>query len=299
MVAALRGERSAMDATLGTASSIEVWSAARGVVTFVSTVTTGEFAVAGMTVQTNSNTVFDGVNVSAPLVVGMSVAVWGLQVGADGFTWVATRVAVVPNTVCVSSGLVSKQDAAYYVNNMLLTGSLVAGLTVNTMVRVQGIYTLNSNRLEVSNLKLLTLSNTSLPEGEIEIEGFVTQVLSTSRFMLGSIEVDHAGAFNKPLSSVVTVGDRVEVYGSWQSSLLVATEVEFEDEQTLHEVEIDAAIESFAGVDNFVVRGQRCNAANARFSNGTSANLGVGVKVKVKGAKAGDVLMVAELEFDH
>jgi hypothetical protein len=92
---------------------------------------------------------------------------------------------------------------------------------------------------------------------------------------------------------------RVEVEGAWQAGVLKAVNVEYNDEQVLLEVEIDAPIEQFTSIADFVVRGQRCNAsAVTRIGNGTVSDLKVGTRVHLKGSKAGDVLIVTELEID-
>lgn len=295
MVAAVQGERGA-DVTLGTASSIEVWSVAQG---GVSQVISGQFTLAGMTVQTDSATVFDGLSSDASLGSGMRVTVWGLQAGADGRSWKATRVLQpATNTTVVSTGLVSVAGSQRSLNGLLLTGSVVGNLTAGQLVRVQGTLSSDGDSLEVASFKLQSPAAGSQPQGEIEIEGLVTAMPSASRLMLGSIEVDTRSAIYSPLGAQITLGARVEVYGTWQQGVIQATKVELEDEQTLHSVEITALIEQYTSLANFVVRGQRCDATNATISHGTAADLGVGVKVKVKGAKAGgDVLVVSELDI--
>lgn len=295
MVAAVQGERNAADVTLGTASSIQVWSVAQGV---VSQVGSGEFTLAGMTVQTDSTTVFDGIANAAALSLGLRVAVWGLQAGADGTRWTATRVAVVPATAVVSTGLVSVADSQRSLNGLLLTGPDAGSLTAGQLVRVQGALSAAGDSLALASFKLLGSGVSAQPQGEIEIEGLVTTIPSAGRFMLGSIEVDASSAVYNPVTAQITLGARVEVYGSWQSGVLKATEVELETEQALHAVEISGLIEQFTSLANFVVREQRCDATNATISHGTVADLRVGVQVKVKGAKAGgDVLVVTELEI--
>lgn len=295
MVAGVQGERGA-DVTLGTASHIEVWSVAQGV---VSQVNGSEFTLAGMTVQTDSATVFDTLGSAAQLAPGLRVAVWGLQAGTDGSHWKATRVALVSATVVVSSGMVVLQNGQRSLNNWLLTGAAVANLAAGQLVRVQGTLLSDGRSLAVTSVKVLGAYIGTQPAGEIEIEGVVTAIPSASRLLLGSITVDTSSTVYSPLGASITPGARVEVYGSWQSGLLKATKVELEDEQTLHAVEIEARVEQFTSLGNFVVRGQRCDARQATLSHGTAADLKVGVKVKVKGAKDGsDVLMVAELEFE-
>ena len=295
MVAAVQGERGA-DVTLGTASSIEVWSVAQGV---VSQVISGQFTLAGMTVQTDSATVFDGLSSDASLVSGMRVTVWGLQAGADGRSWKATRVLQpATNTTVVSTGLVSVAGSQRSLNGLLLTGSVVGNLTAGQLVRVQGTLSSDGDSLEVASFKLQSPAAGSQPQGEIEIEGLVTAMPSASRLMLGSIEVDTRSAIYSPLGAQITLGARVEVYGTWQQGVIQASKVELQDAQTLHSVEITAHIEQYTSLANFMVRGQRCDAANATISHGKAADLGVGVKVKVKGANAGgDVLVVTELDI--
>lgn len=295
MVAGVQGERGA-DVTLGTASHIEVWSVAQGV---VSQVNGSEFTLAGMTVQTDSATVFDTLESAAQLASGLRVAVWGLQAGTDGSHWKATRVALVSATVVVSSGMVVLQNGQRSLNNWLLTGAAVGNLAAGQLVRVQGTLLSDGRSLAVTSVKVLGAYIGTQPAGEIEIEGVVTAIPSASRLLLGSITVDTSSTVYSPLGASITPGARVEVYGSWQSGLLKATKVELEDEQTLHAVEIEARVEQFTSLGNFVVRGQRCDARQATLNHGTAADLKVGVKVKVKGAKDGsDVLMVAELEFE-
>jgi hypothetical protein len=67
----------------------------------------------------------------------------------------------------------------------------------------------------------------------------------------------------------------------------------------LQEVEMEAPIEQYTSLANFMVRGQRCDATGATISHGTSSDLRIGVRVKLKGTMAGDVLRVTELELDN
>ena len=298
MVAAVQGQRST-SAALGTASSIEVWSMGQGLVTQVLTAGGTEFTVAGMTVQTDSATVFDGVSSAAQLSINSRVAVWGLQVSADGSGWKATRVALVTATAQVSTGLVSVSGLQRQLNGLTLTGAAAAALTAGELVRVQGALSADGRSVAVEQVTLLGAGLVGAqPEGDIEIEGFVTSMPANGRLMLGSIEVDISSAVYSPAGAVIAQGARVEVYGAWQSGVLKATKVELENESSLHTVEIEARIEQFTSLADFVLRGQRCDASSASFSKGSAADLKVGLKVKVKGAKAGgDVLIVTELEI--
>ncbi len=297
MVAAVQGQRSA-GVALGTASSIEVWSIAQGRVTQLLAAGGTEFIVAGMTVQTDSATVFDGVSSAAQLALDSPVAVWGLQASADGRHWKATRVALLADVAAVvSTGLVSVSGSQRQLNGLALSGAAADSLSAGQLVRVQG--TLSADGLSVALARVTPLgTGNAQPEGDIEIEGFVTSAPSSSGFMLGGIEVDTRSAVYSPVGASIALGARVEVYGAWQAGVLKATKVELENEGSLHAVEIEARIEQFTSLADFVLRGQRCDASSAILSHGTAADLRVGVKVKVKGAKAGgDVLIVTELEI--
>lgn len=294
MVAEVQGERGT-DLALGSASSIAVWSIAQGV---VSQPGSSSFVVSGMTVQTGTSTVFDGVSAASQLVAGQRVAVWGLQTGIDGTHWSATRVAVLTaGTQVVSSGMVRVADGVRLLNGYILTGSQALTLTAGALVRVQGVLAADGGSLDVSSVKLLGVLPTSQTQGQVEIEAFVTAITSASRFTMGTFEVDASSAYYQPLDARISVGARVEVYGNWTNGVLKATKVELEDEQTLDQAEIKGSVTAFTSVADFVVRGQRCDASAATFSHGKAADLKLGAYVKVSGTKAGDVLKVTSVEF--
>ncbi|MEI8169587.1 MAG: DUF5666 domain-containing protein [Rhodoferax sp.] len=303
MVAGISGERGS-DLTLGTASSIEVWSIAQGLVTEVSITAIGEFKVSGMTLQTDSNTTFDGITDASALTTGLVVAVWGLQVNADGNIWKATRVKALSTaeTTVVSTGLinisVSDGHTLRTVNEITLLSWPATAVTLvdHQLVRIQG--TMTGNSMTVSSVKLLSVNNNIPTQTEVEIEGFVTSTPSAGGFMLGTIQVDTSKASYKPADAqpLVILDARVEVYGTWQAGVLVASIVEVEDAVTLKTVEITGAVDEFVSVANFKVRGQRCNATNATLLRGVATDLKQGSLVKVKGTKSGgDMLTVTEL----
>jgi hypothetical protein len=299
MVASVQGQRGA-DVTLGTASNIEVWSIAQGPVSAGRAVpgVSGQFTVAGMMVLTNPNTVFDGIIATLPLVAGQRVAVWGLQAGADGRSWSATRVALVAAGGMVSSGLVNVEDSQRTLNGLLLTGEAAGTLAQGALVRVQGTLSGNGNSIAVTSVKLLGTSGGVVPQGDAEIEGVVTSAPTASGFNLGAIVVDASKAAYSPANAQLFIGAQVEVKGAWRSGVLQASGVELKDEQVPQALEITGAIETFSSLGNFTVRGQRCDASGlTSFGHGTAADFKVGAKVKLKGRLAGEVLRVSELEF--
>jgi hypothetical protein len=300
MVAAVRGERSLAAPTTGTATSIEVWSVARGTVSDLSDLSVsklaGTFNVAEMKIRTTANTVLEGINASTSWASGMSVVVWGLQATADASTWTATRVArVAASPDWVLSGMVKLEDDGVYLNDLLLTGAALTGLQQGTLVRVQGRFT-DSDEMAVSSVKVLAATSYAPSTGsELTLEGYVSTALVNGRFGLGQWVVD-ASALSS--TAQIVVGAEVSVTGTYQNGVLQARALDVEDEQVSKLVEIEARIESFTSVANFVLRGQRCDATGASMKSGVAQRLAVGVKVKVQGTRAGEVLLVQELEAD-
>jgi hypothetical protein len=78
--------------------------------------------------------------------------------------------------------------------------------------------------------------------------------------------------------------------------VLLATEIHDSEELDYNSAHLEGSIDQFTSLANFVVRGQRCDATNAEWEHGSPALLRQGVKVKLEGTKAGDVLMVTEIE---
>ncbi len=293
MMAVVQGQRGA-DLMLGTASTIEVWSAAQGPVSQISANT---FKLAGMTVQTDSNTVFDGLASVAAMSPGLRVTVWGLQAGSDGQRWTATRVAVASASTVVSTGVISTLDSRNYLNGLRLTGSMTGNLNAGDLVRVQGVLSVAGDSLAVESSRAMGPGLAFQPEGDVEIEGLVTAMSSASRFMVGRFDVDASAAAYSPSNLQLLAGLRLKVIGTWKLGVLKASSIEVEDEIALQSVEIKGAIEQFVSVANFVVRGQRCDAASASFTHGTAADLRNGRMIEVKGVKAGDVLRVTDLKL--
>lgn len=296
MVATIQGTRNVAS---GVASSIEVWSVAQGAVSLVQST---QFTVAGMVIATDASTVFEGVMGSANLSTGQKVTVWGLQSGTDGSRWRATRVAVSTASAVVTTGLVTVAVTATgtqrALNGIALTGNGVSALVAGQLVRAQGSLSANGSSLQADNLKLFDGTGTSAPTGEAELEGVVTSNLSATRFMLGAVEVDASGVVPAASALAYAVGARLEVNGVWQGRVLKATKCQFEDDLGLQEVEIEAKIEQFTSLANFVVRGQRCDGSAVKtIGNGKASDLRVGLKVHVQGTKAGDVVKLTSIEI--
>ncbi len=295
---------------VGKADSIEVWSIAQGTVTGL--VLPHTFTVAGMTMVTDAGSVLDGAMATANLSTDSIVKVWGQPITADFKQWSVTRLEVLATaTETISTGIVSFQGPTATLNGWVLTGT-TGTLKGGQEIRATGKLTLSATGGTLTASKVTVLTDTGampLNMGYAELEGVVTSVISTStstststskvtRLSMGNNVIDIQFASLSPRNAVIKQGTRIEVEGSWSAGLLIATKVEVKTEQQSQEVEIEAVIEQFTSLADFVVRGQRCDASRlTRVENGRLTDLKRGTKVSLQGRKSGDVVLVTELEI--
>lgn len=294
MVAGIQATRDASTSALS-AQNIEVWSIALGQ---VDDVNQADFDVAGMPITTDGGTSFDGLAASTDLRPGDWVQVWGLPTGAKSEHWLATRVlrlsAAADTTV--STGLLKDSHGSLKVNDMQIDWAEgVAPPNPGQVLRVSGQRL--GQRLLQASWRTSGLSVPTHTEGEIEFEGHVTAVSSASRFTLGAVEVDASRASWTPAAATPSVGQRIEVYGSWQAGVLVANLVEFEGESQRSGAQILGRVEAYVSLADFTVRGQRCDASAAVFPHGRSADLRLGARVQLSGTKSGERLLISKVEF--
>lgn len=266
--------------------------------------------------DTNANVLLDGVSAtSADLRLGMVADVVGSKGTASG-TGVAQTIAV----WSIAQGAVSNvQTNQFMVDDMVIqTNSATvwdgiastAQLTNGLRVTVWGLQNgADPKRWTATRVALVTPTTPVRPTtnhsnrrpavgDDVDLEGFVTALLPSYHFMLGNTEIDASG---NPATIAVAmklkIGERIHVDGSWKGSILLATEIHDSEGVDYDNAHLEGVIDLFTSIANFVVRGQRCDATNAKWEHGSPALLRQGVKVKLEGKKAGDVLMVTEIEI--
>lgn len=295
MVATVEGTRDAAT-LLGTANRIDVWSIAQAAIAQV-TVQGGvaQIGLANLSITADANTVLDGVSSLLALAPGTAMAVWGLQTNSSATQWRATRLMLAAGTDFVTTGLFAQQGGIATVNGIALQGAVPSSWATGQLVRAQGTLNRSGTVLQLAALTTQDWAS-ALPSGrEIEIEGVLSAAPVNGRFMVGSVTVDGSGL---AVTAQLTQGMTVEVKGMVTGSVLRASQIEVEDEVKTKSVEIEARIEQFTSLSNFVVRGQRCDASGAGIQGGSARDLRVGLKIKVKGTLAGSTLMVSQIEID-
>jgi Domain of unknown function (DUF5666) len=318
MVTSISGSKSTATVTttatvlaLGKADTIDVWSIAQGTVN--SLVLPNTFTVAGMTMVTDGGTVLQGATSTANLSTSTSVKIWGQPSTADFRQWAVTRLEVLANASdTVSTGILSVRWSVPYLNGLVLVGDTSA-LKDGQEIRAVGSLNKSAMGGTLTTSRITVLADpgiASTATGYAELQGIVTSVLGTTtgtnttappkvtRLSLGTNFIDVANAAVSPSGATIRQGTRIEVEGRWSAGVLVATNVEVKTEQQSQEVEIEAAIEQFTSVADFVVRGQRCDASGlTRVGNGRLTDLKLGTRVHLHGRKSGDLVRVTELEI--
>lgn len=283
---------------IGTANHIEVWSIAQGSVSHI--ITPNKFTVAGMAMVTDVGTVLEGAMSVNDLTAQSLVKVWGQPITADFSQWAVTRLQVLSSaTDTVSTGKIVMNGAMPSLNGLVLMNSPLA-LKADMLVRVSGSLTTGPTVSTLTVNKITPLSGAA--SGYAELQGVVTSVVSSStvpakvmRLTLGAVEVDVSNARQSPIGANLVQGSRVEVEGTWNAGVLVATKVELKSAEQMQTVEIEGEVKSFISLSNFTVRGQRCDASGlTKFAN---INL-LGKRVELHGVKNGDVVKVTELEIE-
>jgi hypothetical protein len=253
----------------------------------------------GMRFTTDVATSFEGLANLASIAVGTPLAVWGVQTSADALFWRATRVKFLsPSpTSIVSTGLFDR--SAQTLNGMDLGGIELKGFADKQLLRLEGVFDSATDKLTVSKATAMGADQRIAGSGLVELEGTVTAFTSAARFSVGTVAVDASKAVVSGASQALSLNSNVEVQGSMQNGVLVATKLEIKSGNAAVQVDITGVVESFTGLNAFEVRGQKCDASKASVQAGQLANLHSGTKVRVIGISDGhETLQVQSIYID-
>jgi hypothetical protein len=243
----------------------------------------------GMQISTDAATSFEGLANIASIAIDTPLVIWGVQTSADARSWRATRVKVLaaPAAKIVSTGLFSA--GARTLNGMHLSGSAVSDFADQQLLRVEGDLNSATGELLVGQAAAGGAEQRIRSSGLVELEGVVTalSLSSATAFSIGTIRVDASKATVSGAGQKVSLDSTVEVTGTVQNGVLVASKLEIKSSSATIQVDITGVVKSFEGLDEFEVRGQRCDASKARILSGSLANLRAGTKVRVVGTSDG------------
>ena len=162
------------------------------------------------------------------------------------------------------------------------------------LVRVQG--TTTGAGLQVASVVILSAASGGLQTGDVNLDGVITAVNSSTSFSIGSTPVNMASATLTPANLQISVGVHVQVQGFWQNGQVMAETVALDNDDAQIAMQIQAPIQQFTSLASFVVRNQLCDgSALSGIDQGTLARLAVGVVVSVQGYVSGNTLNLFSL----
>ena len=302
-------------AATASASSITFGSELRGP---IDSITAQSLVVLGQTVSVGANTVFDGgiVGGLAGLSVGQIIEVHGFVDPATNQI-LATRIereasaatlklqgqVQALNTTAETFTLGTTTVSYAGVADSALPSNLANGLLVRVVLSpapATGTRTA---------LRVRAVARRVEDHGEAELEGTVTAFTSTSSFSVNGVAVDGSRAAFPDGTTALRLGARVEVKGSITNGVLMATEVEIENENEVEnqEFELHGTVSNLnVTIKNFLVRGVTVSfAGTVRFDNGDATRLatiiGTSATIEVRGTynAATNTVTASRIRFEN
>jgi hypothetical protein len=176
-------------------------------------------------------------------------------------------------------------------------GTLADGL----LVEVQG--TLDAAGAELTATKIQLDDDLDIDDAnEIEVTGFVTDLVSLSEFTVGSqvVQADGQTLFIDGTRENVAPGVKLEVSGTLVNGVLLATEIEF---WAPNQIEVEDVVTQIASLSDFTVGNQVVRTdANTVFEGGTTGDIALGVRLEVKGVPVDimrSVLVADKVSFEE
>lgn len=313
-------EASAVDraSAKGVATRVRLGSETRGPISAVST-TASTFTLLGVTVKVTATTVFDS-SISgglAGLAAGTIVEVHGLLDTTTGQI-TATRVEATPSAASYAlRGVIASLDTTaktFRIGSELISYAGLANVTPANGQTVK--VTLQTTPVAGAWVATALRGPGAKPadSASTHVEGLITAWTSANAFSIGAVTVDASKASFPDGTAGVVLGARVEVEGTTTNGVLVATEVEIDDNRgngrgngkggglSGRGFELHGAISSLnTTARTFVVRSVTVSyAGSVTFKDGSAADLADGRSVEVKGALSADrtKLEAAVIDFE-
>ncbi len=207
-----------------------------------------------------------------------------------------TAVNRLTNTIQVMGRLVELDDTTIVEGG---TAADISGLAIGDVVWISGLE--EQDRIRA---RLVERTSTYVPgTTPMQVYGTVSNVNAAQ----GTCTVDGVPVGFQALAPAnlppggLANGQYVEVTGTGNGNgLVTADRIQDRDRISYPDatlVEIEGYVTSFVSVSDFVVAGQRVDASDAMFVNGTAADLKDGVKVEVEGTMSGALLIARKVIF--
>lgn len=275
-------------------------------------VSSGILNFPGVRLETDANTIYDGVGPSTSLMPGTPLEVFALPKSPlDGsLPWRATRVQAgtraaneisllgTVSAINVSSLIVSgvqinttgvTPSAFGGGSNAVLTSP--ASIPLNGIVRVTGVIDPATNIINASQL-IVGLTPSRPDNSVLVLEGFVQSVSQPGQFRLLDTEVRSTSTE----ASTIQVGQRVRVRGRKTNGVLDATEVSVAFSNAPIEYTLSGEITGNPRVGSIVVRGETLLISNnTTIAGGGPGDLTPGRRVRLRANAVGGQLVASNV----
>ncbi|TVV44700.1 DUF5666 domain-containing protein [Thalassolituus sp. C2-1] len=249
-------------------------------------------------------TVDDRAGIQADLRVGQVVTIVGNHNGAEGVAAEIIYDVSVEGTVTAidsASGTLTVLGQTVVTDAMTIFEGLdLATLTVGQRVEVSG-YSAGEGRIIAS-----FIAADDADQSPEELTGVVAGLDSSAQtFLIGSQLISYASVATLDLDgATLSDGMQVEVEGTLDGDVLVASEIEAEDSDFEEDTELEmSGAVTAVDVDNnqFVLNGMTVRFdSETEFDDGDQSALQAGVMVEVEGVVGTDgVLLAEEIEFEE
>ncbi|MGH6637570.1 MAG: DUF5666 domain-containing protein [Polaromonas sp.] len=304
MVVRVSGVATAATGTIVTATSVSTAAELRGAAGGID-VAAGSFDVLGVTVSTDSATVYDGFTSLSTLGTGQFVQINGLPLSSGGLR--ATRIEKIAAPVeFIATGPIANLNASSTTFNIgsstvnfgsaALAGMTTSELANGLVVRVRG-------QLSGSVVVATKIQRWQAPVAEgtpLSFAGVISGYTSlSSTFTVSDIAVNaSAAAITGGNPNRLGNGVKVDVEGTFVNGVLQATKLKIRHipgAGNLPSFSATGPITQFVSPSNFKVKGQAIDATQAGviFINGTAANLAHSVSVSVIGNQVVNGVLIA------
>lgn len=297
------------DATArGAAQSLALLRGTTGSITALDAVNQ-TLTVLGMTVKVAPTTMYKDVADFSSLTLGNVVEVYGV-VQSDN-TVLATLIdkensAATHRLVGHLSGL-NKAAKTFQIGTLQvsygsasLTGVLVEGALVSVKAaRAPAGGMLTASEVRVGGSK--GYSTTVAGGSYLKIKGVAETAPVNGVLTVSGTRVNVAQAVYKNAGSI-RAGDFLEIKGTWDGSVLLASKVELETDDRDNDGHKDSnelygAVSAITAEGYVVMNGVTVDVSTAYFDKGTRAQLAVGVALEVKGVVQGNLLKAHKVTF--
>ena len=269
---------------------------------------TKEVVVLGQTVIINSltefkNTGFDTISINDFIEIsGMfddNGIIWATFIEKTGD--------FIPGVLVEVTGLVENLDTVrqtFQIKNLVLdyamadTGNLPGGqLAEGLYVEAEGGLAALGDILQAVRIELNDeLDVTDVDQ--IEVMGFVTEVVSESEFKVGNhqVRIDDDVEFVDGEPEDIVPGVKLEAEGMLVDGVLHAWEIEFWEPD---QIELEGIVTNIESVFEFNIGNQVVQTDNDTvFVDGTPEDLSLGDKIEIKGKMINDILVADKLSFE-